>query len=268
MSAKNKKLYAVFLLITIIVFLSFIYTSTHQRTKEAIIFNPLRIAHAGGAINNKTYTNSYEALNSNLQKGFLYFELDFLFTKDHRLICLHDWKNIFKQTFGFEIDEKITLKEFEQLVEDRSEYNNCTLSGLAVWLKNNPNAYIITDVKESNISALKIICKTLPSAKRRVIPQIYDPNNFSRIKELGFEQIIWTLYRFQGTNDEVLDWIEKFIGPVAITMPKSRAKSSLPRELEKRNIPTYVHTVNTIQEMDEFINRYGITEIYTDVLAP
>ena len=96
----------------------------------------------------------------------------------------------------------------------------------------------------------------LPNAKRRVIPQIYEPHNFQKIKDLGFEQVIWTLYRYKGSNDEVVDWIEQFDGPFAITMPKNRAESTLPRELEERHIPTYVHTVNATQEMEKFVNKF------------
>ncbi len=231
-------------------------------------FKTLRIAHAGGGIASKTYTNSYEALNSNLQKGFLYFELDFSFTKDNGLVCLHDWKHTFKRTFGFDVDEKITLIEFEDLVSEKAEFTNCTLDGLAAWMNENPAAIIVTDVKENNITALKMISSTLPNANKRVIPQIYQPKNFDIIKALGFEQIIWTLYRFSGSADEVLSWTAKFQQPFAITMPKRRVKSILPEELNRRHIPTYVHTINSAEELEKLVTTLLITEIYTDFLPP
>ena len=244
------------------------YKDSHNPSDERTGFKTLRIAHAGGGINNKTYTNSYDALNINLKNGFLYFELDFLFTKDDELVCMHNWGNNFKQSFGFEIDEKVTLKEFEHLVDEKSEFTMCTLDGLASWMNRNPSAYIVTDAKENNIRALEMIHKTLPNANKRVIPQIYNPINFDSIAQIGFEQIIWTLYRFRGTNNTVLNWINRFHKPVAITMPKHRAKSTLPRELNKRGIPTYVHTVNTTQELEEFITKFWVTEVYTDFLPP
>ncbi len=61
-----------------------------------------RIAHAGGGINGITYTNSYEALDLNYGLGFRYFEIDFTYTTDQKLICLHDWKKAFKTVFGKE----------------------------------------------------------------------------------------------------------------------------------------------------------------------
>jgi hypothetical protein len=34
------------------------------------------------------------------------------------------------------------------------------------------------------------------------------------------------------------------------------------------NVPTYVHTINSVAEQQKFINEFGITEIYTDFLPP
>ena len=229
-------------------------------------FRTLRVAHAGGAINGKTYTNSLEALDYNLKNGFLYFELDFSFTQDRRLVCIHDWKQHFKTTFGFLPKEKPTLEAFESLVKNKSELKQCTLDTLANWMKQNTCAFIITDIKEDNLYGLKLISEYIPEFKTRIIPQIYDPNNYNKVKSMGYKQIIWTLYNYEGSNDDVLKWSDKFNGPFAITMPKGRAVSDLPRKLADKHIPTYVHTINTLEQMNEFINDFGITEIYTDSL--
>jgi len=51
-------------------------------------------------------------------------------------------------------------------------------------------------------------------------------------------------------------------------MPPNLAKTDLPKLLAEMNIPTYVHTVNTEIEAEQFMNSYGISEIYTDNLLP
>ena len=231
-------------------------------------FKPLRVAHAGGGISNQTYTNSFEALNSNIKKGFQYFELDFIFTSDHRLVCLHDWKDNFNRIFGFKTDKRLTLNEFELLIKTKSKITPCTIDILSEWMINNPTAYIITDIKERNIKGLKILLERIPEAKSRIIPQIYFPENFIKIKELGFEQVIWTLYRYSGSNKQVLEWVDKFYGPFAITMPKERSKSRLSKKLKNRHIPTYVHTINSKRIKDNLLNNFSVTEIYTDFLFP
>ena len=246
------------------------FTSDDIREFTGLKFNfrTLRVAHAGGGINGKIYTNSLEALNQNVKNGFLYFELDFSFTKDRRLVCIHDWKKSFKNTFGFWPKEKPTLANFESLVKNRSHHQQCTLETLAEWMKQNTSAFIITDIKEDNIQGLKIISEHIPGFATRIIPQIYDPNNYNKVKRMGYKQVIWTLYRYNGTNDDVLEWSDKFNGPFAITMYTDRAISDLPRKLAERNIPTYVHTINTLEEMNKFVKDFGVTEIYTDFLSP
>jgi glycerophosphoryl diester phosphodiesterase len=231
-------------------------------------FKALRIAHAGGGILGKTYTNSYNALDWNIKKGFLYFEIDFSFTKDNQLVCIHDWEQSFKRSFGFNTKEKPDLETFEFLARNASRFNKCTLGGLAVWMSNNPSATLITDVKENNIEALKVIIETMPDARTRVIPQIYLPMNFSIVKQMGFESIIWTLYKYRGTKFQVINWADRFTGPFAITMPTDRATTDLPARLKEKHIPTYVHTINDREKLDMFINEYGLTEIYTDTLQP
>ena len=231
-------------------------------------FVALRIAHAGGALGRKKYTNSYQALDENLQRGFRYFELDFVFTADDHLVCLHDWRNHFKRTFGFDTDQPLTLEAFERLVDDNSHFTNCTLDGLADWMRQNPQAVIITDVKENNLVALQQISRSLPAAGRRVIPQIYTPANLDAVQAMGFERVIWTLYRWRGSNYQVVEWARRGQGAIAVTMPRVRASTPLPRVLAGLGVPTYVHTINKRDELMDFTETYRITEIYTDFLGP
>jgi glycerophosphoryl diester phosphodiesterase len=65
-----------------------------------------------------------------------------------------------------------------------------------------------------------------------------------------------------------MQWLEEWPAKVAVTMPKNRAKSALPKAIQSRGIPTYVHTVNKNEEMKKFLTEFGITEVYTDFLIP
>lgn len=232
------------------------------------IFNPHRVAHAGGGIDQHTYTNSYEALDTNLNNGFIYFEIDFSYTADNKLVCLHDWTQNFRENIGFSAGKRLSLNEFERLTREKGHYTNCTLDGLAEWMRKNSSTHIITDVKDDNTRALRDIYQKLPDARRRVIPQIYQPGDFTTIKAIGYEKIIWTLYRFNGDNDEVIRWIDSFQGPIAVTMSKARAASTLPYKLNHRKIPSYVHTVNSTFELVLFTSIFGVSDIYTDFLLP
>ena len=235
---------------------------------DSASFETLRIAHAGGALGKRTYTNSYQALEANLERGFRYFEIDFVTTSDGHLVCLHDWKVNFKRTFGHAVKGPTTLDEFDRLVAENPRFTNCTLSGLADWMTAHPTAVIVTDVKGDNLAALASMAEALPDAGRRVIPQVYDPANYTAIKTLGFEQMIWSLYRFDGTGFDVIQWASNFEGRFAIAMPAAMAKSPLPNALAQRGIPSYTHTINRKADLDMYQREYGVAEIYTDHLAP
>ena len=231
-------------------------------------FNTLRVAHAGGGINGKTYTNSYDALDLNITKGYKYFEIDFSFTSDGRLVCMHDWEHSFERSFGFKAKARPSFQEFQSFVRNNAEFRKCTLDGLADWMQRNPDSVLVTDVKEYNLKALRIIASKIPDAEKRVIPQVYQPYNYKAVRSMGFESIIWTLYRYRGSNKDVLEWVDSFQGAFAITMPKKLAITRLPAQLASKNIPTYVHTINDMEKMNRFVNHYSVTEIYTDFLQP
>ncbi len=49
-----------------------------------------RVAHAGGGFEERTYTNTLAALEHN-RDDYELFEIDFSWTSDDELVCLHDW---------------------------------------------------------------------------------------------------------------------------------------------------------------------------------
>lgn len=51
----------------------------------------MMIAHAGGDVKGKKLTNSYQALYKNIEKGYVYFEVDLEWTLDNKLVLIHDW---------------------------------------------------------------------------------------------------------------------------------------------------------------------------------
>ena len=247
---------------------NYLYSFGRNCEKAGNSFKPERVAHAGGGLNKATYTNSLEALDLNYRCGFRYFELDFTFTNDGKLVGLHDWGNSFERLFGYKPSGKLSLKELEVIAKEKLRFQIVTLDKLRKWMLAHPDAYIVTDVKDDNFRALKLMVNSLPDAYEKVIPQLYNPNNFYQVKKLGYNNIIWTLYRYTGTNNQVLNWVKRFYGSFAITMPEYRAKSSLPTDLKIIGIPSYVHTINTEMKLNIFRGKYGISEVYTDFLIP
>jgi len=119
----------------------------------------------------KTYTNSLDALTHNINHGYELFEIDFSWTADRHLVCIHDWEVGFKRSFGVEAKEMPTLTVFQQLVHDKSDFNKCTLDSLINFLDENPLASVVTDVKKDNIRALSVISTKFPFFYHWIIPK-------------------------------------------------------------------------------------------------
>ena len=220
------------------------------------------IAHAGGALQNNTYTNSLEALESN-KAHFDLFEVDLIFTSDNELTCLHDWDKTFKSLFGREVTSPLTLGEFRAAVAGL-EITPCDLSSLMDWLSNNPSKYIVTDIKGRNIEALEQIAGRYPELMDQIIPQVYQWGEYAQATALGYDKIILTLYMLPSLSVPRLlqDVFENEY--FAVTFPKSMA-DDLGELLASRGVRTYVHTVNKMQEA-KALQEKGVWGVYTDFL--
>lgn len=226
-----------------------------------------RIAHGGGGVDKVTYTNSIEAVDHNYRLGYELFEIDFSWTKDNRLVCLHDWNIIFKRVFPRSpVVKQLTLKEYIDF-RKYSDFTPMTLDQLIEWLALHPSAKVITDVKAKNIEALKLISTKVKDFSERFIPQIYKPEEYKIVKNIGYKNIIWTLYRYRGSNDDAIKEV-KSMNLFAVTMTPGRARKKLALKLKDMKIPSYVHTINSLKTVRQLSIDYGVTEVYTDFLPP
>ena len=232
------------------------------------------IVHAAGRLegvdtegNLRIYdgSNSLEGLMQCSEAGARFVELDFNFTSDGELVCLHDW---YKQ-YAPEITdyEALTLEEFL----DASIYRNFTpicLEDVAEWLRDNPDSYIITDIKDDNPRGLAKIADDYPELKNRFIVQIYAEEEYDVARELGFDYIIYTLYRLDwaGKTDwRHLDEFEAEHPLVGYTFNYTLiddAAGYLDGMLSI-GVPLFIHTVNGDEEQEKYFEM-GINGIYTD----
>ena len=228
------------------------------------------VAHAGGGYRGLTYTNSIEALRENAGT-FTFFEIDFEWTKDEQLVCLHDWGETFARLFGFEIEEPLQLDTFREL-KTVFGITPLNLTSLKEFLRDNPSARIITDIKSNNIRALRELAEQLPDVTSRIIPQIYQPEEFIKAVEIGYKDIIWTLYRYPYKYDpveimsQIQQWEEEYgRKPFGIVMPVPVAERGVAKIVAEAGIPVYVHTINTCAEYRRLL-QLGVSSVYTDLL--
>ncbi|WP_051360662.1 glycerophosphodiester phosphodiesterase family protein [Desulfuromonas sp. TF] len=224
------------------------------------------IAHAGGGINHETYTNSLEALNTNYDKGFRFFEVDFSWTSDGKLVAIHDWQGVLQSKFS--IAEGIAIPTEAEFI-GLTMKNNLTQLGLEevlIWAAGKGDAYIVTDVKDHNLKALGLIAADFKEFNKYVVPQVYSYREYEEARDLGYERIILTLYRMKVDPYEVLAFAKKY-SPFAVTMPWKMARTGLAYHISRAGTRVYVHTVN---EMDYFnmLKGFGVFGVYTDFISP
>ncbi len=230
------------------------------------------VGHAAGAYLGATYTNSIEALRSNVDR-FDVFELDFDWTADDRLVGLHDWGVVFERLYGFLPDRALTYDAFRDTAPT-IDITPVDLPMLRAFLADHPSVRIVTDIKTRNLDALEKIADSIPDFSRRVIPQIYSPDEFERVVATGFTDVIWTLYRYPGNRDveHVLARIREIEAEFpdvlyAVAMPIELADAGHAERLHAAGVPVYAHTVNTCETYRRLVSR-GVTSIYTDSLDP
>lgn len=228
------------------------------------------VAHAGGGFQGLTYTNSVEALEENAD-AFTLFEIDLEWTSDDRLVGLHDWEECFTTIFGFDVEGPLDYSTFREL-KTVTGITPLDLPLIKEFLLKNPSAKIITDTKSNNIDAIWKIARFFPDFAERFIPQVYQPDEFSQAIEIGYRDIIWTLYRYCNIYDPVAlvshirNWEDEYtIKPFAVTMPVCAAEGGIAKVMAKAGVPVYVHTVNTCDEYVRLLG-LGVVSIYTDFL--
>lgn len=151
---------------------------------------------------------------------------------------------------GFELIELDFLVSDGALVvgHDEGRISEVTLASLKDWLDAHPGVSIVTDIKSGN--------QYLPTLREQlgtdqVIPQIYSPSQYTAVRSLGFERIIFTSYRM-GRDD----WQSEAnaLDLFAVTIPADRLNLA-----NGVNHPVYLHTVN------EPVEGFGL---YTQCLVP
>jgi glycerophosphoryl diester phosphodiesterase len=231
-------------------------------------YNPigLAVAHGGGRLSGTAITNSFDALQRNRDR-FEAFEIDFEWTEDGDLVCLHDWSQSFASRFGDESKPPLSLSEFRlRLAQTPESARNCDLEGLAGWMRANPNKLIVTDVKSKLLPAHELIAARHPDLLSQFVPQAQQPGEIGILRSMGFTNVVWTLYRFGSDAKKVVE-LAKLERPDAITMPESFANKGLLKFVATAtDLPVLVHTVNDEASVSCLMHQ-GAAGIYSDDLG-
>lgn len=242
---------------------SMISYDRHGYEKNTVQSRPAEIVHAGGAIGGMAGSNSLEAMNLSYEKGARFIEVDFVLSSDGIPVCLHNWSNYYS---NFLTEEPITAEEFSN-IRIFEKYTSMTFDSLADWMKLHPDVYIVTDVKEENVRVLLYIANNYPELVARIIPQIYQYDEYTPVRAMGYSNIILTLYRLPTYNEKAdAKYNAEFAKKnslFAVTADFTLANEDFVGEFTAAGIPLYLHTVNDPAEKQRFFDM-GVSGVYTD----
>lgn len=237
------------------------------------------VAHALGGIDQKAYTNSYEAFETNYEKGQRIFEVDLQFTSDGYLIGRHDWSAYAFQSLGQALTPAVTggplpLTDMKEMTMF-DKYHALEFSEIIDLMHEYPDAYFITDTKSTDKNTITAqfneivkLANEDPYMLKRIIPQIYNESMYSTIEKVfPFESYIYTLYQTNDSNQKVLQFVKSHPKITAVTMPEWRANASFVSSLKKINKLSFVHTINDPEVMAKYKAR-GVYGFYTDFVTP
>ncbi|MFX3687936.1 MAG: phosphatidylinositol-specific phospholipase C/glycerophosphodiester phosphodiesterase family protein [Paenibacillus sp.] len=275
-----KRIAAVLILLIVTVgTLFFAYKSESEEQRDGFAAYRL-IAHAMGSIRDQPYTNAYEAMIANYEKGTRVFEIDFMLTSDRIAVARHEWTANMSRMLGQ--DEELSEdKQAGALTHDEfmntpilGMYQPMDADGIIDVLAEYPDMYIVTDTKEQKDEDIQQVLRSLvdaakehdPSVLNRVVVQIYNEPMLETVKEVyTFPSIIYTLYATQDTEDQVVDFVQKNEID-AVTMPEYKVNQNFVAKLNSAGAVTYVHTINDTEQVANY-EKWGVYGVYSDVLT-
>ena len=220
------------------------------------------VAHAGGRVETCTLTNTVEALNESYGRGRRFMEIDFEWTSDNQLVCIHDWEQTWQKYFsgGKDIPDRMMFLHSKM----KGALTQMDIRILVDWVNTHRDCYIITDVKSRNLSALETIKNQYPAIRENIIPQIYRFYEYRHVMDMGYKRVILTLYRSNYWDSQVISFTQHN-EVFAVTMFKERAYSTLPTVLSSKGVFVYMHTTNSLDEYT-LLKKNGVGGIYSDSL--
>lgn len=273
-----KRFAAVFFIFSSIITLLLTY---HENEEKPRGFTAYRlIAHAMGSIGEQPYTNAYEAMIANYEKGTRVFEIDLMLTEDRKVVARHEWTESMTQQLGQE-DKLPDDKQAARLTHEEfintpilEQYQPMDLEAIMEMMQHHPDMYIVTDTKEQEDTDIEhLLTEIVNAAKQRdpelldrVVIQIYNEPMLDMARGVyPFESIIYTLYATQDSPAEIAAFV-KDNEIDAVTMPEYKVSPNFVAKLKEAGAVTYVHTINDTGTVNNY-EKWGVYGVYSDFLT-
>ncbi len=236
------------------------------------------IAHCLGAADGQIYTNSKEAFEESYARGVRVFEADFAVASDGVLVVRHDFEANSASNLGQPglVGEVTSAQHLATPI--KGKYTALDAVGLLKLLAEYPDAWLVTDTKDTDPDTVRVIFAKLVRAARdaggvevldRVIVQLYDTDQKEIVAECWpFRHWLLTTYLLPAGSDygALAEWCADE-GVDVLTMPAERATAERVAEVAAQGVKVYVHTLNDKAAVADCL-AMGVHGVYSDLLTP
>lgn len=163
------------------------------------------IAHSGGGVDGKTYTNSLEAWQHSYDSGIRVIDADLAYTSDGHLVLRHDWndnleqnsermglsKRFFDQNESLRFllqQDRMSLQNFKNK-KIHSKYSPMVLEDMIWFMENHKDIYVATDMKDDILQSYKDLVKIAHKMKKkdilnRIIVNLYNYELYTHVMKI------------------------------------------------------------------------------------
>lgn len=213
------------------------------------------IAHAGGIIEGRTYTNSLEALESSYNKGFRLFELDIIKTSDGHFVAAHDWNQWKEQQGRPDIP---TLDTF-MMLKIHSKYTPMDMKAINNWFRNHRDAILVTDkINEPKEFVRQFVDRSRLMMELFTFEAIKEAKTLD-IKDILLSEGIWD----QLGNDKIKGMKDRGLQSMAISIRTINGQRALFQEMKEAGLRIYAFHIGNDGLKDEaYMARSGLDYCY------
>jgi hypothetical protein len=195
------------------------------------------IAHAGGAIDGRTYTNSRDAIDQAYDKGFRLIELDLIETRDGRLVAAHDWEG-WQQATGSDASAPSRDEFRSSLLFGR--YRTIDLEDLEKWFAARPDAFLVTD----KVTKFEALIEGFPHLDRMIV-EVFSVADYERARREGIRYPMLSLHAalVEDEEEQILALLRREpVKFLAVASKIVRRQEKLLKALRRNEACTYVFT--------------------------
>ncbi|MBR3628323.1 MAG: hypothetical protein IKN42_05720, partial [Elusimicrobia bacterium] len=183
---KNKKkiinifIILVFLILISLQIFNFIFPIKRNKfyySNKQVINENCLIAHACGQIDDKTDTNSLEAIIKSINNGYKFIEIDLCLTKDNEIVAMHDFKKFNKMTNT--TNDFYNVKEIKKQ-KIYNKYTPLTAEDINQIFTTNKDLFLVTD----KIEDYDILLKNFKFTDRMIV-EVFSIDDYKKALKKG-----------------------------------------------------------------------------------